>query len=498
MSKASASQINLSFSVFSKVLKSCFDYALQKNLADEDTCKSAISKLDSLLEDNSFSPNLDSFLKSSGLTLDEIEVLNKFPRECILDAADKLVIKYINESVFRGLYGFRNTLRDLAIEHKNLFQGAPFKDVASLGYRFALYYSSLRELLERVHTARRYVELVNRGSSLDSYLDCSVELQDFLSPRLELFHSMPFSSNHVRWFSGVVLDMVNFGREVISDFQAMEKAGQASLDSSLISMSLDAFNRAYSFLSSNFSLELTGYRDMIIAIESAFDSLEKSLLNIKLNKDAIVSSAGYDRQEERALQINEVFLRVFDVERKREVIGESFFEYPELDNIIFRLAGWMNNVYRGETEEVLLVGFAEGAIVLLGRIIPLLNFPTSLLTIKFSLYKEGFSADTSQVTELEFDENKYDGRRVIIFDDLMESGTTVKEFIKQMYKKVKVKDHKVCTLFTKPVPEREGIESDFVGAWLPYVWVVGYGFDLVYKHRNVDAVASINPKFLKS
>ncbi|AEG72409.1 hypoxanthine phosphoribosyltransferase [Mycoplasma haemofelis Ohio2] len=498
MSRVSASQINLSYSVFSKVLKPYFSYVLQKKLANENTCKSAISKLDALLGDHTYSPDLDSFLKSSGLTPEEIEILNKFSRECILDAANKLVIKYLNESVFGGLYGFRNTLRDLAIEHKDLSQGAPFKDVASLGYRFALYYSSLKELLERVHTSRRYVELVNLNSSLDSYLDYPVDLQDFLSPYLELFHTMPFSSNQVHWFSGMVMDIVNFGKEVIFDFQAMEKAGQVSLDSSLISNSLASFDKAQALLSGDFSLELGSYKDMVVAIENAFGALEKSLLNMKLNKDAIVASASPDRRDERALQISEVFLRVFDSERKREVIGESFFEYPELDNIILRLAGWLNNAYRGETEAVLLVGFTEGAIVLLGRIIPLLNFPLTLLTLKFSLYGEGFEADMSQVTELDFDASKYNGRRVVIFDDLMEKGITIKEFVKQMYQKVKVKDHKVCTLFTKPIPDRVGIESDFVGAWLPYTWVVGYGFDLDLKHRNVDAVGSINPKFLKS
>nr|WP_050814325.1 phosphoribosyltransferase family protein [Anaplasma marginale] len=92
-----------------------------------------------------------------------------------------------------------------------------------------------------------------------------------------------------------------------------------------------------------------------------------------------------------------------------------------------------------------------------------------MITDKLSFYGAATSGDESKDVEIEFDNSKYDGKRVLIFDDILDRGITVKKFLEQARKKTKAIDFKTCMLFVKPNPENVFGDADFLGSICPNV-----------------------------
>lgn len=436
---------------------------------------------------------------SESLTEEEKGILQKLPEASITDTASKLVIKDINDSMLSDFYIYADTLKKLAFDHKAIYRDAvcPItgaKSVTSLGYEFALFFNSFREQLERLQSSRKYVEYINPSSSLSELATYPIKLQDFVAKELDLFCFAPYFSDN-NWFLEVLASFSKLGEKIAKFVKDLRLSGEVELDAMGDSYLRDIFSAASRLRCAGckvatFELDLDSYRVLAGDFHTLFYNLDYLLISMEVKAKSVANVDAKYKSE-----LEEAFVRVFEAEDKKEFMEEIYYEGAEIRNAILRLSQQINNEYRNEREPVVCVGFTEGVMPLLGQMLTHLHFPLIVVTAKVSLYGVNLVGDDSCPIELEFDKDKFENRRVLIFDDILDKGMTIKVYRNQMLKKVKVKDCKTCVLFSKPHPERTDLEPDFLGYALPNQWVIGYGLDTAYKYRNIDSVGAIKDKY---
>ena len=82
------------------------------------------------------------------------------------------------------------------------------------------------------------------------------------------------------------------------------------------------------------------------------------------------------------------------------------------------------------------------------------------------------------------------GREVVIVDDILDSGRTLR-FAKALLERRGARSVKTCVLLDKQVPRAAAIAPDFLGFRCPPVFVVGYGMDLAHRYRELPFIGEV-------
>ena len=88
-------------------------------------------------------------------------------------------------------------------------------------------------------------------------------------------------------------------------------------------------------------------------------------------------------------------------------------------------------------------------------------------------------------------EENVKGRNVLIVEDIIDTGNTLKK-VKEIIETREPKKIKIVTLLDKPERrEVDDIEVDYVGFKIPDEFVVGYGIDFAQKYRTLPYVGIV-------
>lgn len=85
------------------------------------------------------------------------------------------------------------------------------------------------------------------------------------------------------------------------------------------------------------------------------------------------------------------------------------------------------------------------------------------------------------------------GRHVIILEDILDSGNTLK-FVRERLLSMGPASLKICTLLDKPSRRKVDIYADYVGFTVPNAFVVGYGLDYDEFYRNLPFIGVLKPE----
>jgi len=85
------------------------------------------------------------------------------------------------------------------------------------------------------------------------------------------------------------------------------------------------------------------------------------------------------------------------------------------------------------------------------------------------------------------------GRPVLIVEDIVDTGRTLKE-VKKLLLRKGAKDVKVVSLLDKPERRVVDIEAEYTGFSVPNEFVVGYGLDYNQKYRNLPYIGILKPE----
>ena len=85
------------------------------------------------------------------------------------------------------------------------------------------------------------------------------------------------------------------------------------------------------------------------------------------------------------------------------------------------------------------------------------------------------------------------GRHVVILEDIIDSGLTLK-FVAEHLRSMEPASLKICTLLDKPERRKVDIFADYVGFTIPNEFVVGFGLDYQEFYRNLPFIGVLKPE----
>lgn len=139
-----------------------------------------------------------------------------------------------------------------------------------------------------------------------------------------------------------------------------------------------------------------------------------------------------------------------------------------------------------EEDSPLLIGVLNGSFMFINSLVKAYNdYNIEISFVKYSSYVG--TESSGKVTELiGFGEN-IKGKSVLIVEDIVDTGLTLKSLLKEV-QKFEPKSVQVVTLLLKEVGLKEDVQVDYYGFKVPDLFVVGYGMDYNGKFRNIPAI----------
>ncbi|MBA6314234.1 MULTISPECIES: adenylate kinase [Cellulophaga] len=143
--------------------------------------------------------------------------------------------------------------------------------------------------------------------------------------------------------------------------------------------------------------------------------------------------------------------------------------------------------YKDETP--LFVGVLNGSFMFVSDLLKEYQHPCEVSFVKLSSYS-GLTSTGIVETLLDLPED-ISGKSVIILEDIIDTGRTLKELV-HLFSQTNVKEFKIATLFHKPSVYNGEYKIDYIGMEIPDKFIVGYGLDYNELGRNLKEVYQLN------
>ena len=164
-----------------------------------------------------------------------------------------------------------------------------------------------------------------------------------------------------------------------------------------------------------------------------------------------------------------------------------FIPNEKIEKAIDAVAARLNADYADATDQdpVIFLCTLNGAIIYAAELLKRINFPLELKACKLSSYS-GTQSTGNVRTEVPLPA-KLEGRRVIIVEDIVDTGNTIAA-LKQLLDAAHVKDARICTLLVKPEVYKKDLKLDYVAMEIPNRFIVGFGLDYDELGRNIKDI----------
>lgn len=170
-------------------------------------------------------------------------------------------------------------------------------------------------------------------------------------------------------------------------------------------------------------------------------------------------------------------------------VFKPFISNEQIEKIIDGVAAKINADFAGSTGRPIFLCVLNGAIMFTAGIMKRVNFDAELVSIKMSSYT-GTTSSGTVLVPLGLTAN-VEGRSVIIFEDIVDTGNTIVA-LKELLISKGARDVKICTMLMKPDVYHKDEKIDYVGAEIPNAFIVGYGLDYDELGRNLPDIYVID------
>lgn len=132
------------------------------------------------------------------------------------------------------------------------------------------------------------------------------------------------------------------------------------------------------------------------------------------------------------------------------------------------------------------IGLLNGSFIFMADLIRAVSIDCEMDFIKLSSYGSA-KISSGNVTEKKGLDANIAGRHIVIVEDIVDTGLSMRYILDQMahHHPASVK---VVTLLHKPEATREDVQLDWVGFSIPNEFVLGYGLDYGQLGRNLPAI----------
>ena len=160
----------------------------------------------------------------------------------------------------------------------------------------------------------------------------------------------------------------------------------------------------------------------------------------------------------------------------------------QIDNRIEELGNEINRDYKDK--KPIFIGILNGAFIFLADLMRHVTIPCEVDFFKLSSYGDE-KVSSGQITERKDLDADIEGRHIILIEDIVDTGLSMK----YMVDRIREKDPasvSVVTLLQKPDAAKHYVNVDYVGFQIPTLFVLGYGMDYAQEGRNLAQIYVID------
>ena len=141
-----------------------------------------------------------------------------------------------------------------------------------------------------------------------------------------------------------------------------------------------------------------------------------------------------------------------------------------------------------EGKNPIFLGVLNGSFIFAADLMREMTVPCEISFVKLASYQG--TTSTGKVREVLGINENLSGRTVVIVEDIVESGQTMKQMIESLGTR-NPESVRICTLFFKPEKLKEDLNLDYVAFSIPDDFIVGYGLDYDGLGRELKDVYTI-------
>ncbi|MBR6827312.1 MAG: hypoxanthine phosphoribosyltransferase [Prevotella sp.] len=141
-----------------------------------------------------------------------------------------------------------------------------------------------------------------------------------------------------------------------------------------------------------------------------------------------------------------------------------------------------------EGKNPLFLGVLNGAFIFAADLMREMTIPCEISFVKLASYQG--TTSTGTIKEVIGINEDLTGRTIVIVEDIVESGLTIKRMMEQLGTRNPA-SVQVCTLFFKPDRLQEDLKLDYVAFEIPNDFILGYGLDYDQAARGLKDIYSL-------
>lgn len=175
--------------------------------------------------------------------------------------------------------------------------------------------------------------------------------------------------------------------------------------------------------------------------------------------------------------------------RLKDKVFRKLIPYATISAAIDKVADKMNNDFKDCEDFPVLLCVLNGSIMFMGELMKRLEFDCQIVSTKLTSY-DGTNS-TGKVKQTMGLTADLTGRRVIIVEDIVDTGNTIVE-LKNILKEAGASESYVCTLLLKPDAYKKDVKLDYIAMEIPNDFIVGFGLDYDEFGRNYKDIYTLD------
>lgn len=175
--------------------------------------------------------------------------------------------------------------------------------------------------------------------------------------------------------------------------------------------------------------------------------------------------------------------------------------HPDLKNVLYteeelqqrvkELGAAITKDY-ADAHDLIVISVLRGAAIFMADLVRAIELPLEMDYMAVSSY--GAATKSSGVVRIIKDLSSHiEGRDVLIAEDILDSGLTLKYLTKTLMSR-NPRSLEVAALLRKQGTQKTDIECKYVGFECPNEFIVGYGLDYAERYRNLPCIGVLDSK----
>lgn len=136
----------------------------------------------------------------------------------------------------------------------------------------------------------------------------------------------------------------------------------------------------------------------------------------------------------------------------------------------------------------LFLAVLNGSFIFAADLLREIAVPCEISFVKLASY-QGVTS-TGKVREVLGINEDLEGRTIVIVEDIVDTGRTMKRMIESLGTRHPASIH-ICTLFVKPDKLEEPLDIEYAAFSIPNDFIVGYGLDYDQQGRNLKEIYTL-------